>query len=141
MPPTFSLSTSAEEVAATFTDEIRGNNVTGTSLDGIGFETARVLAKRANLIIITGHNWSRLICDAIKKGVPTANIRPLMLDLSSLAAVRKAAAEVNALPEPLHILIHNAAAPMSSFKLTVDNLENQMATDHIGPFLFTKLLV
>ncbi|KAJ6477102.1 NAD-P-binding protein [Mycena vitilis] len=142
MPPAFSFSTSAEEVAAAFANEIRGRNVTGTSLGGIGFETARVLARHANLIIMTGHNSSRLKLaeDAIKKELPTATIRPLVLDLSSLVAVRRAAAEVNALSEPLHILIHNAAAPMSSFKLTVDHLENQMATDHIGPFLFTKLL-
>ncbi|KAJ7637880.1 NAD-P-binding protein [Mycena polygramma] len=144
MAPTFSFSTSAEEVAAAFTDEARGKNVlvTGTSLDGIGFETARVLAKHANLVIITGHNPSRLKLaeKAIKKDVPTANIRPLILDLSSLTTVRKAAAEVNTYPEPLHILIHNAAAPIAPFKLTVDNLENQMATDHIGPFLLTKLL-
>ncbi|KAJ7675913.1 hypothetical protein DFH06DRAFT_977555 [Mycena polygramma] len=144
MSPTFSFSTSAEEVAAAFTDEARGKNVlvTGTSLDGIGFETARVLAKHANLVIITGHNPSRLKLaeKAIKKDVPTANIRPLILDLSSLTTVRKAAAEVNTYTEPVHILIHNAAAPIAPFKLTVDNLENQMATDHIGPFLLTKLL-
>ncbi|KAF7357398.1 Short-chain dehydrogenase/reductase family protein [Mycena sanguinolenta] len=42
--------------------------------------------------------------------------------------------------EPLHVLIHNAAAPIGPFQLTVDNLESQVATDHIGPFLFTKLL-
>jgi hypothetical protein len=41
--------------------------------------------------------------DAIKSEVPSANIRPLILDLSSLAAVRKAAAEINAFPEPLHV--------------------------------------
>jgi NAD(P)-dependent dehydrogenase (short-subunit alcohol dehydrogenase family) len=38
-------------------------------------------------------------------------------------------------------LIHNAAAPnMAPFKLTVDGFETQMATDHIGPFLLTKLI-
>jgi NAD(P)-dependent dehydrogenase (short-subunit alcohol dehydrogenase family) len=37
-------------------------------------------------------------------------------------------------------LINNAAAPIGPFKLTVDNLESQTATDYIGPFLFTKLL-
>ncbi|KAJ7366259.1 hypothetical protein DFH08DRAFT_678623, partial [Mycena albidolilacea] len=112
--------------------------ITGTSINGIGFETARVLAKYANLVIITGYNSER---QAIIKEVPGANIRQLVLDLSSLAAVRKAAAEVNAYAEPLHVLINNAAAPAGKFKLTVDNLETQIATDHIGPFLFTKLLV
>ncbi|KAJ7478192.1 hypothetical protein FB451DRAFT_182384 [Mycena latifolia] len=142
--PTFSFSTTAEEVADTFASEIRGKNVlvTGTSINGIGFEAARVMAKYANLVIITGYNAERLKLseDAIKKDVPSANIRRLSLDLSSLAGVRKAAAEVNAYPEPLHVLIHNAAAVIGPFKLTVDNLENQIATDHIGPFLLTKLL-
>jgi hypothetical protein len=41
--------------------------------------------------------------DAIKKDIPTANIRRLTLDLSSLAGVRKAAAEVNAYSEPIHV--------------------------------------
>ncbi|KAJ7611444.1 hypothetical protein DFH06DRAFT_1345633 [Mycena polygramma] len=144
MSPTFDFSTSAEKVAAEFVHEARGKNVlvTGTSLDGIGFETARVLAKHANLVIITGHNSHRLKLaeDAILKHVPNANIRVVILDLSSLAAVRIAAAEINAYSEHLHILIHNAAAPIAPLKLTADNLDNQMATDHIGPFLLTKLL-
>ncbi|KAF7365618.1 Short-chain dehydrogenase/reductase family protein [Mycena venus] len=96
----------------------------------------------ANLVIITGYNAERLKLaeDTIKKETPFANIRPLTLDLSSLSSVREAAAEVNAIPGPLHVLIHNAAATIGQFKLTVDNLECQIATNHIGPFLFTKLL-
>ncbi|KAJ7703713.1 hypothetical protein B0H17DRAFT_922055, partial [Mycena rosella] len=116
--------------------------VTGTSINGIGFEAARVIAKHARLVVITGYNLERLKLseEAIKKDVPTANIRPLVLDLSSLAAVRKAAAEINAYPEALHVVVHNAAASFGPLKLTVDNLERQMATDHIGPFLLTKLI-
>ncbi|KAJ7707063.1 hypothetical protein B0H14DRAFT_3525868 [Mycena olivaceomarginata] len=118
--PSFSFSTTAEEVAAAFSQEIRGKIiVTGTSLNGIGFETDRVIAKHANLVIITGYNDERLKLseDVIKKDVPTANIRCHTLDLSSLASVRKTAA-----------------------KLTVNGLESQIGTDHVGPFLFTKLL-
>ncbi|KAJ7148494.1 NAD-P-binding protein [Mycena crocata] len=145
----FTFNTTAEEVAATFADEIKGKNVliTGTSLNGIGFESARVIAKYANAVIITGYNEERLKLseDVLKKEIPSANIRRLILDLSSLAGVRKAAAEVNADGQPIHachllILINNAAAPFVAFKLTVDNLENQIATDHVGPFLFTKLI-
>ncbi|KAK6996295.1 hypothetical protein R3P38DRAFT_3628943 [Favolaschia claudopus] len=141
----FSFATTAEEVATAFASEIKGKNVlvTGTSLNGIGFETARVISKYANLVIITGYNEERLKLseDALKQDVPSANIRRLILDLSSLAAVRKAAAEVNAHSEPIHVLVHNAAAPLGPFKLTVDNLEKQIATAHIGPFLFTKLIL
>ncbi|KAJ7505840.1 NAD-P-binding protein [Mycena galericulata] len=142
--PLFSFTTTADEVATGFQKEIQGKNVllTGTSVNGIGFETARALAKYANLVMITGHNSERLKAaeEAIKREVPSGNIRPLLLDLSSFASVRKVAAEVNAYPEPLHVLIHNAAATIGNFKLTVDNLESQAATDHVGPFLLTKLL-
>ncbi|KAJ7159721.1 hypothetical protein C8R46DRAFT_1224292 [Mycena filopes] len=49
--PTFSFTTTAEEVATALASEIKGKNVliTGTSLNGLGFETARVIAKYANL--------------------------------------------------------------------------------------------
>ncbi|KAJ7342799.1 NAD-P-binding protein [Mycena albidolilacea] len=116
--PTITFSTTAEHVAAAFAEQIRGKNVliTGTSMNGIDFEAARVLAKYVNLVIITGYNSERLKLseEAIKKEVPGANIRQLVLDLSSLTAVRKAAAEVN---------------------------QYSAASCSIGPFLLTKLFV
>ncbi|KAJ7687493.1 hypothetical protein B0H17DRAFT_1203556 [Mycena rosella] len=139
----FSFATTAEEVGAAFAAEIKGKNVliTGTSLNGIGFEAARVIAKYANLVVITGYNDERLKLSeaAIKKEVPTANIQRLILDLSSLAGVRKAAVTINSHPYPYAPA--DRATPIGPFKLTVDNLENQFATDHVGPFLLTKLLL
>ncbi|KAJ7797696.1 hypothetical protein B0H14DRAFT_2567039 [Mycena olivaceomarginata] len=60
--PTFSFTTTAEEGITVLADDIRGKSVliTGTSLNGIGFKTARVVATYANLVIITGHNAERL---------------------------------------------------------------------------------
>ncbi|KAJ7480665.1 hypothetical protein FB451DRAFT_1238171 [Mycena latifolia] len=143
--PVFGFSTTAAEAATAFTKEIQGKNVliTGTSLNSVGFETARAIAPHANLVILTGHNAERLALSeaAIKSETPSANIRCIQFDLSSLTAVRKAAEEVNTYQEPLHVLIHNAAAPIGPFKLTVDNLESQTATALIGPFLFTKLIM
>ncbi|KAJ6584404.1 hypothetical protein B0H19DRAFT_1318318 [Mycena capillaripes] len=142
--PKFSFTTTAEEAADALANEIKGKNVliTGTSAGGIGFETALAIAKYANFVIITGHSSERLkIAEAaIRKQVPSANIRPLGFDLSSLADVRRAAEEVNAYPEPLHVIIHNAAAAVGPFKLTADNLESQIQTNHISPFLLTQLL-
>ncbi|KAJ7513179.1 NAD-P-binding protein [Mycena galericulata] len=141
--PTFSFETTADEVATAFSEEIKGKNVliTGTSLEGLGYETARVIAQHANVVIITGYNADRLKLteEAIQQEVPNANLRRLHLDLSSLASVRKAAEEVNAAPEPLHVLIHNAASN-GPFKLTVDGLESNFGTNYVGPFLLTKLL-
>ncbi|KAF7299922.1 Short-chain dehydrogenase/reductase family protein [Mycena chlorophos] len=143
--PTFTKETTSDEIVDTFSETIKGKNVliTGTSLNGLGFETARATAKYASLVVITGYNEERLQAsqDAILMAVPGANVRTLVLDLSSLAAVRKAAAEVNAYEEPLHVLINNAAATSGVYKLTPDNFEIQMGAGHIGPFLFTKLLL
>jgi len=139
------FTSTAEESATAFADSIKGKNViiTGTSLNGIGFEAARVIAKYANLLVITGYNAGRLQLseDAIKKETPGANVRKLTLDLSSLAATRKAAAEVNAYKEPIHVLINNAAAAIGPYKLTVDGYESQFATDHLAPFVFTNSIL
>ncbi|KAJ7074612.1 hypothetical protein C8F01DRAFT_30837 [Mycena amicta] len=141
--PAFDQNSTAQEVASGLKEQITGKNVliTGTSIKGIGFEAARGLAPYANLVIITGYNAERLKLseEALKKEFPSANIRTLTLDLSSLASVRKAAAEVNAYPEPLHVLVHNAAT-MGSYSITEDDIEIQVATAHFGPFLLTKLL-
>nr|GAT61349.1 short-chain dehydrogenase/reductase family protein [Mycena chlorophos] len=168
----FTEKTTANEVAEVFAEQIKGKTVlvTGTSVTGLGFTTARAFAKDAGLVIITGRSLTKLkeTEDALKKEYPQANIRPLVLDLASresvrkaaaevnaypeplhilihnaaavIESVRKAAAEVNAYPEPLHILIHNAAAVIGSFRLNLDNLESQFSSDHVSPFLLTKLL-
>ncbi|KAJ7063883.1 NAD-P-binding protein [Mycena amicta] len=142
--PQFSVTSTADDVASALSSEIAGKNVlvTGTSLNGIGFETARAIAKYANLVIITGYNAERLKLaeDALRAEGGSATIRPLLMDLSSLADVRRAASEVLGYPEPLHALIHNAAAVGGIYRLTPDGLEDQIATAQIGPFLLTKLL-
>ncbi|KAJ7694844.1 NAD-P-binding protein [Mycena rosella] len=145
MSTSFGFTSTAEEVAAAFANEVRGKNVliTGTSLNGLGFETARVIAKYAALVIITGYNTERLKLAeaALKQEIPSANIRPLILNLASLANVHAAAAEVNAYPENIDVLINNAASSICTFKLTQDGFEQQLATDHLGPFLFTALVL
>ncbi|KAJ7020160.1 hypothetical protein C8F04DRAFT_134575 [Mycena alexandri] len=145
----FGPNTIAEEASTPLANEIRGKNVliTGTSVNGLGFEAGRAIAKHANLVILTGYNCERhtqALRSAEKQlmqDVPDANIRTLVLDLASLAAVRIAAAEVNAFKEPIHVLIHNAASSLCGFKLTADGFEHQIATDHLGPFLFTALIL
>lgn len=38
-------------------------------------------------------------------------------------------------------MINNAAAEGGKFRLTAEKVEHQIATNHVGPFLFTKLIV
>ncbi|KAJ6564949.1 hypothetical protein DFH09DRAFT_1475475 [Mycena vulgaris] len=70
-----SFTTTAEKVVTAFADEIKGKNVliTGTSLNGMGFEAARTIAKHANLVVITCPNAKRSIfCAAFNQFLLTA---------------------------------------------------------------------
>jgi NAD(P)-dependent dehydrogenase (short-subunit alcohol dehydrogenase family) len=67
----------------------------------------------------------------------------LQVDLSSQASVRKAAAEIkdNDLVPAIDILINNAAIMACPYAKSEDGIESQFATNHIGHFLLTNLLM
>ncbi|KAH8551423.1 hypothetical protein BGW37DRAFT_557313 [Umbelopsis sp. PMI_123] len=142
----FGTTTEAEEVATYFETEIKGKTVliTGATWGGLGAEAARVIAKHhAALVIVAGRKQESLddTIQKIKAETPSANLRPVILDLASLESVRHAAAEVNAYPESIDVLINNAAIMASPYHTTKDGFEAQFGTNHIGPFLFTNLIL
>lgn len=138
----FSSSSTAEQV----TQGIDGTNltaiVTGGS-GGIGLETTRVLALRGVRVIMAVRNVNagRQAKEAMLKDMPAAKIDAMELDLSSLESVRKFASAFLALEIPLNILINNAGVFLSEFLLSKDNIELQFATNHLGHFLLTNLLL
>jgi NAD(P)-dependent dehydrogenase (short-subunit alcohol dehydrogenase family) len=65
------------------------------------------------------------------------------IDLSSLTSVRSAAQQIlsdTTIPT-IDVLINNAAIMVCPESKTIDGIEAQFGTNHIGPFLFTNLLV
>ncbi|PKA48049.1 Short-chain dehydrogenase TIC 32, chloroplastic [Apostasia shenzhenica] len=141
-PSGFSASSTAEFV----TEGIDGSGltaiVTGAS-NGIGTETSRVLAMRGVHVILGVRNVSagNNVKEMIVKENPTAKVDVLELDLSSLASVRKFAADFNSMDLPLNILINNAGVVMPTLMLSQDGVEMSFATNHIGHFLLTNLLL
>ncbi|XP_061352857.1 short-chain dehydrogenase TIC 32, chloroplastic-like isoform X6 [Gastrolobium bilobum] len=141
-PSGFSLSSTAEEV----TQGIDGTGltaiVTGTT-NGIGTETARVLALRGVHVIMGVRNMvaGKDVKEAIVKEIPKAKVDVMELDLSSMASVRKFVLEFNSSGLPLNILINNAGICATPFTLSKDNIELQFATNHLGHFLLTNLLL
>ncbi|XP_068344217.1 short-chain dehydrogenase TIC 32, chloroplastic-like [Pyrus communis] len=110
---------------------------------GLGLETTRALALRGVHVVMAVRNTDagRNVKEEILKEIPTAKIDVMELDLSSMASVRKFASEYNSSGRPLHILINNAGVMATPFMLSKDNIEMQFATNHLGHFLLTNLLL
>ncbi|KAI3727635.1 hypothetical protein L6452_16253 [Arctium lappa] len=138
----FGASSTAEDV----TQGIDGSGltaiVTGAS-SGIGVETTRVLALHGVHVVMAVRNieTGRKVKETILTETPDAKVDVMELDLSSLASVRKFAAEYCSSGLPLNILINNAGVMAPPFMLSKDNIELQFATNHLGHFLLTNLLL
>lgn len=76
----------------------------------------------------------------IKQDVPDANIKPLVLDLTSLDSVKAAARAFTTAADRLDILMLNAGCMAAPEALTKDGYELQFGTNHVGHALFTRLL-
>jgi NAD(P)-dependent dehydrogenase (short-subunit alcohol dehydrogenase family) len=72
---------------------------------------------------------------------PTATVDLLLLDLSVQHSIRSAVTEFEKMYDHLDVLINNAAVFTRQRTLTVDGYESMFATNHLGPFLLTNLLL
>lgn len=115
--------------------------VTGANT-GIGLVTAKELARAGARVWIACRNRSKAdaAMASIKQEVPNANLQFLQLDLGDLAQVRLAAKAFLDSGEPLHILINNAGLA-GARGTTTDGFELHFGTNHLGPYLFTRLLL
>ncbi|XP_027923731.1 short-chain dehydrogenase TIC 32, chloroplastic-like isoform X1 [Vigna unguiculata] len=141
-PSGFSASSTAEEVTQGIDATDLTAIVTGAS-SGIGAETTRVLALRGVHIVMGIRNLAAggEIKETIQRDNPSAKIDMMELDLSSMESVRKFAAQFKSCGLPLNILVNNAGIMATPFRLSKDNIELQFATNHVGHFLLTNLLL
>ncbi|XP_047080488.1 short-chain dehydrogenase TIC 32, chloroplastic-like isoform X3 [Lolium rigidum] len=138
----FSWASTADQVTQGLTAAGLTAIVTGAS-SGIGAETARVLAARGAHVVMAARNVAAAdsVRQAVLAATPAATLDVMELDLSSMASVRKFAADFNAKGLPLNILVNNAGLLATSFTLSKDGIEMQFATNHVGHFLLTHLLL
>ncbi|KAH7143448.1 hypothetical protein EDB81DRAFT_884061 [Dactylonectria macrodidyma] len=148
--PEFNSKTTATEAAAAFAQEIKGKSVviTGVSPSGIGASTALAIASRAPAtLILASRTRTKLdaVASDIKEKYPDVLVHLVTLDLSSIESIKSAAAEIKSVVDKLDILINNAGLTLQTRDpvntlggITVDL---QFFTNHVGPFLFTELLV
>lgn len=90
-------------------------------------------------------NKAKEAADDIRKeclNVPhTGEIVTTELDLSSLKSVRNCAERLNKTEKNINLLINNAGVMLCPETRTEDGYELQFATNHLGHYLFTLLLL
>lgn len=116
--------------------------ITGAT-HGIGTVTARGMAEAGFHVVMACRDLTRATAlrDELRAQYSTKMIDAVECDLASLASVRRAAEIFQSGHQRLDVLINNAGMMPSGFQLSEDSFELTFATNHLGPFLLTNLLV
>ncbi|MCU1514919.1 MAG: hypothetical protein JWO10_2009 [Microbacteriaceae bacterium] len=111
---------------------------------GLGYFMCEQLARAGGRVIIAARSPQKMAAaiSSITTQVPGADVSAVVLDLSSYASVRRAAAELAAIGR-IDVLIENAGRIMPSRVRaeTEDGNEATFGTNHLGHFLLTALLL
>ncbi|XP_051537412.1 retinol dehydrogenase 12 isoform X1 [Myxocyprinus asiaticus] len=124
--------------------ELKGKTaiVTGANT-GIGKFIALDFARRGARVILACRSKARgtAALHEIRERSGNQNVHLRLLDTSSLASVRQFAAQILEEEKELHILVNNAGASGLPREITGEGFEITFATNHLGPFLLTNLLL
>lgn len=116
--------------------------ITGAN-SGIGYHTARELAAHGAHVLLAcrDEERGRQARDKLESELERSSLELLHLDLADLVSVRLAAEEVLSRHARLDLLINNAGVMGTPYRQTADGFELQMATNHLGHFALTGLLL
>lgn len=111
--------------------------VTG-STDGIGLETAKMIAGLGHTVLLHGRNAQKL---EVAKTAVGGNAESYTADLSRMADVEAFAREVTERHDNLDVLINNAGVYNAANPETPDGLDVRFAVNTIAPWLLTQRLM
>src|ERR1051326_7116231 len=116
--------------------------VTGAN-GSLGKATAAGLAREGATVVLVCRDQARgeAVQREITSATGSASVELLLGDLSSQESIRALAEAFKARHDRLDVLAHVAAVYKQQRVLTVDGLEMMFATNHLGPFLLTHLLL
>ena len=116
--------------------------VTGAN-SGLGFQTARQLARRGAEVVLACRDSKRgeEAAARIRALTPEARITVSELDLASLASVRRFAGDFLGTRSRLDILVNNAGVMAIPHRYTDDGFEMQFGVNHLGHFALTGMLL
>jgi NAD(P)-dependent dehydrogenase (short-subunit alcohol dehydrogenase family) len=109
---------------------------------GIGLETAVALATLGDRVLICCRNEekAKAAAEDIRLRSGNDSVETVVLDLTSFASVRAAAADLGERAPVIDVLINNAGLVLSRRQETVDGFEATFGTNHLGHFMLTMLL-
>jgi len=110
---------------------------------GMGFEEAKAVAAKGFHTIMACHHPEAAEAkrQEIIRETGNENVEIMGLELSDLSSVRRFADEVKSRFQHLDLLMNNAGILASEYHTTVDNLEQTVAVNYVGPYLLTRLLL
>src|SRR5580700_3650609 len=116
--------------------------VTGAN-SGIGYQAALALAKKGASVVLACRSpeRSQAAADRIRAAAPKANLELAPLDRASLRSFRSFADWFQRTHACLDFLINNAGVMAIPRQVTEDGFEMQLATNHLGHFALTGLLL
>ena len=116
--------------------------VTGANA-GMGKEIVFALAGMGATVVMVCRDSGR--GEAARREVQersgSGDVELLVADLSSQQSIRNLVSEFAASHDRLHVLVNNAGITQPRRIETADGLESVFATNHLGPFLLTNLLL
>lgn len=116
--------------------------VTG-STDGIGLETARMLASLGHNVLLHGRNPAKL--EEVERTLALlpegGRVESYVADLSRMDAVEALAKAVGQKHAKLDVLINNAGVYNTPDPITPDGLDVRFAVNTIAPYLLTQRLL
>ena len=119
--------------------------ITGAN-SGIGKAASIQLAKLGATVVMACRSKERgaSALDEVRYTAESSKVFMMQVDLSSQTSIREFVDTFKQRYEYLHVLLHNAGNFDHTQKKTVltsDGFENVFATNHLGPFLMTHLLL
>jgi NAD(P)-dependent dehydrogenase (short-subunit alcohol dehydrogenase family) len=116
--------------------------VTGANT-GIGFETARMLARKGARVVLACRNREKgeSALERIRHEAPAADVSLLTLDLADLDSVSACARSFMEGHDRLDLLIDNAGVMVPPLSRTKQGFELQFGTNHLGHFALTGRLL
>ncbi|KAF4157184.1 hypothetical protein CNMCM6069_005821 [Aspergillus lentulus] len=139
--------TPAHVLVQNYASHIKGKAIltTGVSPGSLGNHFVQSsAAAEPRCLILAGRNRSKIqqTADEIKASYPNVETRLLEIDLASLDSIRQAAAQINSWDDipAIDVVVNNAAIMATEYALS-EGVESQFATNHLGPFLLTNLIM